>query len=265
VVKLGPDKTQRWTHTAQLQTSGDDAARAVAFAPSGDAVVLATVAATHGTDVLFLGIDGAAGSEIWRRIVDGPAFDSRDAGNALVVDAGGGMAAAGTLSTPGTAADFAVIRLAARGQDAACVKNAPDDSDCRPCTEGCDDADPCTADACDATQFCAWTPVTGDAATTCAFERAIPPPPCAGARIRRAIPKTFKRAGKVVRQGIAAKTPARATKAFRRSSKLLDRTLKLVDKAERKKRRPLAAECARALRDLANDAKSRVAARLAGS
>ena len=265
VVKLGPDKTQRWTHTAQLQTVGDDRGNAVAFAPSGDAVMLATVTSANGTDILFLGIDGAVGSEIWRRVLDGSTLGSNDQGTALIVDAGGGIAAAGAISTPGTNRDFAAIRLAARGVDAACVKNAPDDVDCRPCTDGCDDADPCTTDTCDATSFCAWTQVTGDPAVTCAFERTIPPTPCAGARVPRAIPKTYKRAGKAATRGVGAKKPAKATKSFRRASKLLDRMLTLIDKAERKKRRPLAADCAQALRSMAADAKTRVSARLAGA
>jgi hypothetical protein len=266
VVKLGPDKTQRWTHTAQLQTISQDHTSAVSFGPSGEAILLATVATSSSeTDILFLGIDGTAGSEIWRRIVDGPGSVSHDAGAALVVDAGGGVAAAGTISTPGTDADFAAIRLAARGQDAACVKNAPDDPDCRPCADGCDDVDPCTGDTCDATSFCAWTPVAGNAATTCAFERPIPPPSCAGARVPRPIRKTFKRAGRAAVQGTRAKTAARATKAFQRSSRLLDRVLGQIGKAERRKRRPLPAGCAQALRSLATDAQSRVSARLAGA
>jgi hypothetical protein len=67
-----------------------------------------------------------------------------------------------------------------------------------------------------------------------------------------------------VRKALKAKSTKKAQKLFKRSSKLLDAVLKAVDKAGRKKKRPLAAECVAALRALVLDTKARVEARIAG-
>jgi hypothetical protein len=51
-------------------------------------------------------------------------------------------------------------------------------------------------------------------------------------------------------------------KLFRRGSRLVGRVLEVIDKAARRRRRPLSAACADALRALVNDTKARVDARL---
>jgi outer membrane protein assembly factor BamB len=264
VVKLGPDKTQRWTHTVQVQTDGPDTVNGVAFDADGNAVVCGKVAvAESDRDALFLGIEGTGGNEIWRRTIGGSGDASNDECAAFAVDTAG-ITAAGVIETPGTFLDMAAFRLGPRGIDAACVKTSPEDPGCRPCAQGCDDADACTSDACDATEFCIWTPVDGDAATTCGFDRGLSPSACSGVRVPRKIVRTFVRSGANVRKGMRAPSPPKAQKAFRRGSRLLGRVLVLVDKAGRRRRRPLPAPCAAALRALVQDTKARVDARLGG-
>jgi hypothetical protein len=188
---------------------------------------------------------------------------SLDDAAAIVVDAQGGIVAAGTTANAATENDMTVIRLSPEGEDAACLKNAPDDPDCRPCTAGCDDGDPCTADGCDTVAFCVWTPVAGDESATCGFQRFFPPADCTGARVPRPIRKKFTKAGKLVGRGLAAGSPARFERLLGRASRLLERVVVLVDKAERRKRRPLPGPCANALRALVQDTRARVEARLA--
>lgn len=264
VVRLAPDKTQRWAYSTGT-ADGNDEADAVAFDAAGNAVVSATLAApAMGRRFALLGLDAATGTEAWRHVVGDGSAPLPPAGS-LLVDAGGAIAAVGSVATQrGTDQDIVAVRLAPGGVEAACVKLSPADADCRPCAAGCDDGEPCTADTCDASGFCAWTPVAGDDAATCAFARAFPPAACAGQHVPRAFAKLYRHAGVLVKRGLAAKSAKKTGRALRRASSLLGRLLSLVDKATHRRHRPLATACADAIRALVQDAKARVDARRGG-
>jgi hypothetical protein len=265
VVKLGPDESPRWSHMVTSSFVGAGKANAVGFDPAGNVIVGATLpGARSGTDVALVGLDGATGAETWRRVVDGDSHVSYDVTAALAVDAAGGLAATGTVQRRGSYNDIAIVRLGPGGADAACVPVTTDDIACRPCAAGCDDADPCTTDACDTDGFCRWTPVDGDAALGCVGDRTLAPAACAGQRVPRAIRKGFKRATVAVARGVTASSTAKTDRLLRRASTMLGRVLALIDKAEHRRRRPLAAACAAALRSFVTDTRLRVDARIGG-
>jgi hypothetical protein len=264
VVKLAPDKAVLWSHAVHSPVQGRDRAQGMALDPQGHPIVVGHLGQLpFGRDFLVLKLDAAAGSELWRHVIDGGTRFSADEGAAVLVDAQGGVAAAGTTENPGSRLDMTVIRLSPEGVDAACLKNTAEDPDCRPCSAGCNDGEPCTVDACDGTDACVWTAAVGDESATCGFARSLAPPECTGARVPRGVRKRFKRAGTLVTRGLEAASARRAAQLLGRGSRLLGRVLTLIDRAERRRRRPLPAPCASALRALVGDTRARVEARRA--
>ena len=82
-----------------------------------------TIGAIHsagiGDDLLAVRLDGGTGAVVWRQVIDGGAGGTRDAGNAVAVDAAGDAFVAARIEVTagdpfwpyGNVANFAVLKL----------------------------------------------------------------------------------------------------------------------------------------------------------
>jgi uncharacterized delta-60 repeat protein len=263
VVKLAPGGQVRWTQTLNGAGNGADAATSVTLDTAGNPIVGGLLVTRGGTlltaqALLVVKLAAATGVEIWRHTSGAGSFSS-DAARAVGVDGIGNVVVAGSLSGHGSAGDLAVTRLGPDGADPACFAT-PEDPACTPCGRSCDDGDPCTDDVCRPNGRCAGAPVGGTAAVGCAFQRAFLGGPCAGEKVPRAIGKGFKRAGTLADRAVAQKKARKAKQLAARAARTLRKTLKLVTRAGRRKRKGISADCAASLRDLVTDAKSRLEA-----
>ncbi|RMF19405.1 MAG: hypothetical protein D6760_13105, partial [Deltaproteobacteria bacterium] len=109
LVRVTGSELWRWERSGTAP--GLDTAYSVAIDGSGDVLAAGTFenSATNA-DFAVVKLDGATGTELWRREIDGSANTDEEAA-AVVVDASGDVVVAGTLSSPATQDDFAVVKL----------------------------------------------------------------------------------------------------------------------------------------------------------
>jgi hypothetical protein len=125
------------------------------------------------------------------------------------------------------------------------------------CTAGprdCTGGDPCLTGSCDETTGCSTTPVTGDAAVLCAYERTFPPIACAGERVPRSVSRRLQRARRLASNGLALGKPNLLAAADRQ----LARARRIIDRAAARRRRPQEPVCAAALGAFVDDARARL-------
>ncbi|MGH7895721.1 MAG: matrixin family metalloprotease [Candidatus Binatia bacterium] len=139
-----------------------------------------------------------------------------------------------------------------------CTADACDDATggCVATTIDCTGGDPCVAGACDEASGCQTTPLTGDAAATCAYGAAFPPGQCVIDSIPRRVGKLFRHAGLTAGRAV----PTGDTRLAQRSVRKLDRALATVSRTASHRRRTLSAGCATALTTMLTDARSRLLA-----
>jgi Big-like domain-containing protein/putative pyrroloquinoline-quinone binding quinoprotein len=111
VVKLdGASGAELWRQTLGGTGSG---AKAVALDGIGNVVAAGVIVEEGmGPDFAVVKFDGASGTELWRRVINGTLSGSVDQANAVAVDAVGNVVAAGFTSNSGsTEQDFTVVKL----------------------------------------------------------------------------------------------------------------------------------------------------------
>ncbi len=118
----------------------------------------------------------------------------------------------------------------------------------------CTGGDPCLAGACDETTGCSTTPVTGDAAVLCVYQRAFPPVACAGERVPAIVRRRLRRAQKLTMKGLGRGDP----KLLAAADRQLAAAAKAIDHAAARARHPQAPGCAAALGALIDEARSRL-------
>jgi hypothetical protein len=107
----------------------------------------------------------------------------------------------------------------------------------------CDDSTACTVDQCIAGSGCVHDPVTGPEDL---FKIA---PVCAGQPVPPSVAQQFAKGCGLVDQA-AVETPSKAKKLISKATKALKRAMKSAGKAGRRKKKPISADCAAALRAL---------------
>jgi cysteine-rich repeat protein len=142
VVKLdGTTGMEAWRRVVDGANSRDDDASAVAVDATGDVVVVGSLRNPGaGRDFAVLHLDGATGTEQWRRVIDGLASEA-DVGMAVGLDAAADVLAAGRTRNGGDS--VTVLKLSrATGGDFPCGTGTIDAS------EACDDANLLIGDGC---------------------------------------------------------------------------------------------------------------------
>jgi hypothetical protein len=134
-------------------------------------------------------------------------------------------------------------------QTAACISSPVD------CTGG----DACLVGTCDPVGGCSARPAAGFAAVACVYGRPFPPAACAADRVPAGVRTRFTRAGGLVARAGSKGAGARAH-LLARADRSLRGILPLVDRAARRRRRPLGAACADAVRAVVADAAARLVA-----
>jgi hypothetical protein len=128
-----------------------------------------------------------------------------------------------------------------------------------PACPSCDDDDPCSDDRCDPGSGCAHEVVSGDRALTCAFDRALTIPECAGQRVPPKIGKQYDKARRRVGQALGAPSMQRRIVLLRKAVALLDRARRAALRAGQRRKRPLSSDCAEGLVAIVTAASERVA------
>jgi uncharacterized delta-60 repeat protein len=263
VVRLAPTGTVQWTQSLNGAANADDVATSLALDAAGNPIaggfLVRHLSIVTSQDPVTVKLARATGVELWRHVEGAGATIAQDAVLALAVDGSDDVIVGGTVSRPGESTDFAVTKLGPDGADTACFATAADPG-CTPCGESCDDGDPCTDDVCQANGRCGHTPVGGTGAVTCAFHRAFLGGPCAGEKVPRAIGRGFTHAGRLADRAVGQKKAKKAKQLAGRATRILRKTLKLVARAARRRRKGISAQCAASLRDLMTDARSRLEA-----
>jgi hypothetical protein len=120
----------------------------------------------------------------------------------------------------------------------------------RDCTQG----DPCLTGSCDEATGCSTSPVTGNAAVLCVYQRPFPPTPCAGERVPGSVHRHLRRAARLAEAGLFNNRPRLLGTAARE----LKRARAAIDRAARRRRNAAEPVCAAALGALLDDARSRL-------
>jgi hypothetical protein len=118
----------------------------------------------------------------------------------------------------------------------------------------CTGGDPCVTGSCDETTGCSTTPVTGDAAVLCVYQRPYPPVACAGDRVPGSVRRRLRHASRLAIRGLASDSP----KLLRKADRELARARRAIDRAAARRRRPQEPVCAAALGALVDDARARL-------
>jgi len=120
----------------------------------------------------------------------------------------------------------------------------------------CDDGDPCTENLCD-DGYCVFVDVPNVIA--CVVDEGLQPAACATAKVPGGFRKKLGKAAKAVDVLLSGSV---SEKKLARARKKVDTGLagarKAVDKAEGRRKKPLAAECATALREIVSRAEASV-------
>jgi hypothetical protein len=115
---------------------------------------------------------------------------------------------------------------------------------------GCEDGNPCTDDHCDPPVGCIHDPRRGDAALVCAFERSLVTPQCRSDTLPKGSVRKFDKAERLVLRALSASKDEKRTRLLLRAYRSLDRGRKAIDRAVRRKRDALSAECAESVRSV---------------
>jgi hypothetical protein len=118
----------------------------------------------------------------------------------------------------------------------------------------CTDGDPCLTGTCSEENGCATSPVAGNAAVLCVYQRPYPPPACLGERVPKSIRTLLRKASRLVSRGITKNDP----RSFEKADKKLERARKAIDHAASRKKNPQSPVCATALGTLVDDARARL-------
>ena len=122
----------------------------------------------------------------------------------------------------------------------------------------CDDQDPCTQNLCD-TGFCAFPKVA--AFIPCAVANSLNPAACDGAKVPGGFRKKLTKAAHAQEALLSGTLPEKKLlKARNKADAALAKALRAVDKVEGKKKQPIPAACAAALRALVAEAADSLAA-----
>ena len=169
-----------------------------------------------------------------------------DRTSAIAIDA-----SAVNVSAPGAYA--VAYRVSDAAQNVRIVFRGVDVTSAVPtCNPGnCDDGDPCTADACDASAGCVHPPIEGVTGATCVCQRTAPQV-CAGRSIPKALATKASKACTLLGKAAGASKPKKVSKLLKQASKLWKGGLRLVGKS--KVRQALTPECASALAGTYGDA-----------
>lgn len=116
----------------------------------------------------------------------------------------------------------------------------------------CTNGDPCLSGSCDEATGCSTTPVTGDSAVLCVYQRPYPPIACAGDRVPDSVRKLIRRAARLAERGLRGDP-----RALAKASKTLAQARRAIDRAAHK-RRPRTTVCASALQSLVDEARARL-------
>jgi len=118
VIKFdGTSGAELWRQVINGTANGSDEARAVAVDGVGNVVAAGFTQNTGtGRDFTVIKFDGSSGTELWRQVIDGTAFNSFDQASAVAVDGAGNVVAAGLTQNfhpPGfhINLDFTVIKF----------------------------------------------------------------------------------------------------------------------------------------------------------
>jgi uncharacterized delta-60 repeat protein len=113
VVKFdGANGAELWRRAINGTANDSDQALAVAVDGVGDVVAAGiTVNTGTGRDFTVIKLDGASGQELWRQVINGTWPFSFDQANAVRVDAGGNVIAAGLTTNTGADEDFTVVKI----------------------------------------------------------------------------------------------------------------------------------------------------------
>lgn len=109
----GNDGTLVWQRLIDSEPSSDDRALGVASTSRGDAVVVGTVAAPLGDDVLVARLDRQSGTQRWRAELNGTSITnySADAGSDVAVDHHDDVLVASVLGNGAFESDAAITKL----------------------------------------------------------------------------------------------------------------------------------------------------------
>ena len=118
----------------------------------------------------------------------------------------------------------------------------------------CTGGNPCVQGSCTEAAGCTTTTLTGDGAILCAYRRTVPPPACVVDRVPAVVRRRFRRAEHLAARALAQDRPALLAAAGRQ----LDRAVRVVERAESRRHRPLSAGCAATLTAIIGDARTRV-------
>ena len=123
----------------------------------------------------------------------------------------------------------------------------------------CTASDQChTVGTCDpATGQCSNPAKTGNDAITCAFKKSVNPPSCASQSVPRSIQKKFTAADSLVSRALG-KTGKARHRLLKKARAKLRQAIKLVNKAERRKKNPISSDCGSPIRDVLTDALNRL-------
>lgn len=270
VVKLAAaNGVEVWRRTVAggVADSFDAEGVAVAVDPGGNALAGGRVEnAATGTDFALVRLAAADGVELVRRTLGGSAATSADAARAVAVDRAGNLVGAGTLGNAATGTDIAVVKIGCTGgEPLTCPGPEPCyDAVCEPAgdvcvvnPEGtpCSDGDPCTqTDAC---RDGACAPADLEV-VRCELAIALADPACAADRLPRAVKRGLKRTRRLVDKAEAASEPAKRVDFASRARTRLGKVGTAIDRATTRRRRPLSAGCAAALRAVVADGLARL-------
>jgi cysteine-rich repeat protein len=114
VVALAADGTEQWRYVLDgtaVDAADVDEAFALAVDAAGD-VIAGGVLSNAGTDddLVVVKLDGTAGTEDWRVVVDGSNSNNDDA-SAVAIDPDGNALVVGSIRNPGSGRDLAVLLL----------------------------------------------------------------------------------------------------------------------------------------------------------
>jgi hypothetical protein len=117
----------------------------------------------------------------------------------------------------------------------------------------CDDGDPCTTDSCSGGQ-CRHAELTGLPHVTCFFETALTCPQT----VPRAIRRGYARAGTLARRAATVTNPARAERLLHRADRTLARVATAIDHAMGRRKSPLSPTCGTTLHGVIDEALTRI-------
>jgi hypothetical protein len=118
----------------------------------------------------------------------------------------------------------------------------------------CAGGDPCLVGTCDETSGCSTTPVTGNAAVLCVYQRAFPPIACSGEHVPSSVRRRLHRAEKLTMKGLERGN----SKLLAAADRQLAAAANAIDRAAMRARHPQGPVCAAALGALIDDARARL-------